>query len=261
MNTFNKILISGIGFVFLGTQIAIAAPVNRLRSQPPTDIIINPDSQSLPSPPSPQSRPSAPRTTQASNTRFTCQNFNGQPTVMYNPTSQPGRAYPWAVPRTLGDGWTAERRCQEISQRLEMYRPDGLEELKTGYENNYQTICVTTSQVPSCRLVITVPPGENAEVIRDRIFESISVADSGQMTQGVNAYTGGKNNNFINQLGQLLNGGKSPTLAQPTVKNSSGINLRPFLETADGGTGEQLKKSPSKSTSPNSRRFNTDKFR
>ena len=180
---------------------------------------------------------------------------------MYRPDNQPGRSYPWAVQRTLGDGWTAERRCQEISQRLEMYRPDGLEELKTGYENNYQTICVTTQKVPSCRIVLTIPPGQSAEMVRDRVFESIAIADSGQMTQGVNAYTGGQNNNFLNQLGQLL-GGKAPAQAQKNPKNANGINLRPFLAQSDGGTGEKLKKSVSKSTSPKSSyRLNTNKFR
>ena len=255
----NKILVWGMGFVFLGSQAVSAAPIKRYGSPPPTDIIINADPQSLPSPPSPQS-PSSP-SPQASNTRFNCEYFNGEPTVMYRPDNQPGRSYPWAVPRTLGDGWTAERRCQEISQRLEMYRPDGLEELKTGYENNYQTICVTTQQIPSCRIVLTIPPGQSAEMVRDRVFESIAIADSGQMTQGVNAYTGGQNNNFINQLGQLL-GSKSPVQVQKNPKNTNGINLRPFLAQSDGGTGEQLKKSVSQSTSPNSsHRLNTDKFR
>ena len=255
----NKILVWGMGFVFLGSQAVSAAPIKRYGSPPPTDIIINADPQSLPSPPSPQS-PSSP-SPQASNTRFNCEYFNGEPTVMYRPDNQPGRSYPWAVPRTLGDGWTAERRCQEISQRLEMYRPDGLEELKTGYENNYQTICVTTQQVPGCRIVLTIPPGQSAEMVRDRVFESIAIADSGQMTQGVNAYTGGQNNNFINQLGQLL-GGKTPNQVQKNPKNTNGINLRPFLAQSDGGTGEKLKKSVSKSSSPkSSHRFNTDKFR
>ena len=253
----NKILVWGIGFVFLGTQAVSAAPIKRYGSPPPTDIIINAEPQSLPSPPSPQS-PSSP-SPQARNVRFNCEYFNGEPTVMYRPDNQPGRSYPWAVPRTLGDGWTAERRCQEISQRLEMYRPDGLEELKTGYENNYQTICVTTQQVPSCRIVLTIPPGQSAEIVRDRVFESIAIADSGQMTQGVNAYTGGQNNNFLNQLGQLL-GGKAPAQAQKNPTN--GINLRPFLAKSDGGTGEKLKKSVSKSTSPRSSyRLNTNKFR
>ncbi len=256
----NKILIAGVALIFFGTQSAIAAPVNRYRGQPPADIIIDADPQVLPSPPSSQ-LPSSP-TSQSTNARFTCQNFNGQSTVMYNPTSQPGRAYPWAVPKTLGDGWTAARRCQEISQRLEMYRPDGLQELKTGYENNYQTICVTTEKVSGCRIVLTVPPGQNAEIIRDRVFESISVADSGQMTQGVNAYTGGRNNNFLNQLGQLFNRTKPSTLTQPITRNNNGINLRPFLETADGGTGERLNKSVSKSVVPSrSYRLNSGKFR
>ena len=255
----NKILVLGMGFVFLGSQAVSAAPIKRDGSPPPTDIIINADPQSLPSPPSPQS-PSSP-SPQASNTRFNCEYFNGEPTVMYRPDNQPGRSYPWAVPRTLGDGWTAERRCQEISQRLEMYRPDGLEELKTGYENNYQTICVTTQQVPGCRIVLTIPPGQSAEMVRDRVFESIAIADSGQMTQGVNAYTGGQNNNFINQLGQLL-GGKTPNQVQKNPKNTNGINLRPFLAQSDGGTGEKLKKSVNKSTSPrSSHRLNTNKFR
>jgi hypothetical protein len=255
----NKILVWGMGFVFLGSQAVSAAPIKRYGSPPPTDIIINADPQSLPSPPSPQ-YPSSPNP-QANNARFTCEYSNGEPTVMYRPDNQPGRSYPWAVPRTLGDGWTAERRCQEISQRLEMYRPDGLEELRIGYENNYQTICVTTQQIPRCRIVLTIPPGQSAEMVRDRVFESIAIADSGQMTQGVNAYTGGKNNNFLNQLGQLL-GGKAPIQAQKNPRNTNGINLRPFLAQSDGGTGEKLKKSLSKSTSPkSSHRFNTDKFR
>jgi hypothetical protein len=81
------------------------------------------------------------------------------------------------------------------------------------------------------------------------------------MTQAVNAYTGGQNNNFLNQLGQLL-GGKTPNQVQKNPKNTNGINLRPFLAQSDGGTGEKLKKSVSKSTSPRSSyHFNTDKFR
>ena len=156
---------------------------------------------------------------------------------MYRPVSQPGQAYPWAIPQTLGDGWNNQRRCEEISQRLENYRPDGLEELQTGYENGYQTICATTQAVPGCRIVLTVPPGQNAEMIRDRVFESLTVADSGQMTQGVSAYQGGNSGNFLNQLGQLLGGQSKP---QPAKKASAGINLRPFLDPQDGGTGQEL---------------------
>jgi len=55
----NKILVLGIGFVFLGSQAVSAFPIKRYGSQPPTDIIINSGSQSLPAPPSPQ-YPSSP---------------------------------------------------------------------------------------------------------------------------------------------------------------------------------------------------------
>ncbi|MEB3309962.1 MAG: COP23 domain-containing protein [Snowella sp.] len=242
---YKQLLMAGIGLAFLGTQAGIAAPIRR---PAPPDVIINSDPQ--------PSVPTASGNPQSLDPRFSCQYFNGQPTVMYRPESQPGRAYPWAVPRTLGDGWTAERRCQEISQRLERYRPDGLDELRTGFENGYQTICVTTASVPQCRIVLTVPPGQNAEVVRDRVFESISIADSGQMTQGVNAFTG-NNNNFVNQLGRLFNVPLPKTSAMTPRRN--GINLRPFLATEDGGTGERLTRTSPRSGSSN--RFNPGQFR
>ena len=46
-----------------------------------------------------------------SNARFSCQQYNGQYTVMYNPQSQPGQGFAWANPRSLGNGWDTARRC------------------------------------------------------------------------------------------------------------------------------------------------------
>lgn len=256
-----ELVFLGLGITVLGLQIqeAIAYPVNSYNRPQPADVIINSDPQAYPLPSQP-GQVNYPPQTSSIDPRFTCQNNNGQYTVMYRPLSQPGRAYPWAVPRNLGDGWTAQRRCQEISQRLESYRPDGLAELQTGYENGYQTICATTETVPGCRIVLTVPPGQDAEVIRDRVFQSLTVADSGQMTQGVNAFTGGNSGqNFFNQLGQLFNFGQSKTNPKAIATNpSEGINLRPFLDTADGGTGQQLSRLPSKKSS---QRLNSGQFR
>ena len=244
-----RVELTAVGFLLtlLGLQFqeARANPVNQYNNRQPVDIIIDaqPQSPSSLPPQSPsQSRPNntnnpATRTSRI-DPRFACQLYNGQYTVMYRPLSQPGQAYPWAVPRDLGDGWTAQRRCQEISQRLESYRPDGLAELGTGYENGYQTICATTEAVPRCRIVLTVPPGQNAEMIRDRIFESLTVADSGQMTQGVSAFQG-NSGNFLNQLGQLFNRGQKPATPTPQTAKA-GINLKPFLDTKDGGTGQKL---------------------
>jgi len=196
-------------------------------------------SSTTPSSTTPSSTPTspAPANSQLSDVRFSCQTANGQPTVMYNPQSQPGKYYAWATPTSLGGGWTPERRCNEISRRLEFYRPDGLLELQTGVENGYNTICVTTEAMSSCRIVLTVPPGQNPVAIRDRIFNNLLVADNGEQTTAVTAYQD-NGSGIFNQIGQALGinlGGNSAARRSP-----SSINLRPFLDAADGGTGARL---------------------
>ena len=174
--------------------------------------------------------------------RFTCQSSGGVPTVMYMPESQPSQAYAWAVPSNMGGGWSSDRRCTEISRRLEAYRPDGLIEMKTAVENGYNTICVTTEQVPSCRIVLTVPQGQDPVAIRDRVFQNLTIADSGQQTQGVVTYAdGGKTSNILGQLGQVLGiGGSSGATTAKPMGRSGDIDLRPFLDRKDGGTGARL---------------------
>jgi len=160
--------------------------------------------------------------------RFTCETFNGEWTVMYRPQGQSYRSYPWAVPGQLGGGWTASRRCQEISERLELYRPDGLLELQTGVQNDQEILCVTTQKNPSCRIVLTVPPDQNAAVTLKLVFQNLVLADSGQDTQGVNT--------FLSNISveQILN------LSGFRKASPSNINLLPFLHPTDGGTGTEL---------------------
>ncbi|MDJ0509019.1 MAG: COP23 domain-containing protein [Crocosphaera sp.] len=216
--------------------------------QSPDDIIIDTNPQPSGAPP--------PTTTSSSDTRFECQFNEGRYKVMYRPQSQSMQPYPWAIPSNMGDGWTAERRCGEISRRLEMYRPDGLLELRTGQENGYDTICVTTEVDQSCRIVLTVPPGKNPEITRNQIFQTLVAAEEGQYTQGVSAFTGG-GSIVNNPLGQLLNG----TIPQINKPTSNGINLLPFLDKEDGGTGENLQQT-STNTNPNpAPTFNPDLFR
>ena len=190
-------------------------------------------------------------------TRFSCEYMNGQYTVMYHPDSQPNQSFAWATPSVLGGGWSSQRRCNEISRRLETYRPDGLLELRTNVVNNYNTICVTTQSVPSCRIVLTVPPGQDPTSTRDRVFQNLTVADSGEQTTAVNTYVnGGSQNNPLDRLynwgESLLNGGKNRQVA------SNNINLRPFLDPADGGTGTRLEGGVPTRTNL---RLNPNKFR
>jgi hypothetical protein len=185
--------------------------------------------------------------------RFTCQMHNGQYTVMYAPTSQPGQAYPWAVPQDMGSAWPAQRRCTEISARLERYRPDGLLALETSVENGYNTVCVTTEAVPGCRIVFTVPPGQDAMATRDLVFDNLAIADRGDQTQGVTTFSGGSRN-VIGQISNILGLPSSP--AASSSGRSQGINLKPFLDATDGGTGARLS-----GGSPSGRPLNPDSFR
>lgn len=194
--------------------------------QPPEVIINEPNSRD---------RTSAQRN---ADTRFTCEQVNGEYTVMYYPESQPDEAYPWAIPTQLGGGWTPERRCDEITARFESYRQDGLLELTTGVENGYDTICVTTQLDPTdCRIVLTVPPGQDPQLTRDLIFDNLLVADDGGSTQGV--YTFGDSQSggdILGELGNVING-------KDSTSSPDNIDLRPFLDPADGGTGELLRNS------------------
>lgn len=171
-----------------------------------------------------------------SGTRFSCQVLNGEYTVAYQPESRPSEFFPWAKPAQMGGGWSPQKRCAEIARRLESYRPDGLLELTTGVENGYNTVCVTTEQVPGCRIVFTVPSGQDPIVTRDRVFENLSVADSGQQTDGVYTYRNRENGieDLVNMGRDILGGGRNSSA------KSESINLRPFLDKKDGGTGTQL---------------------
>ena len=271
-----KTIIAVLGMaVLLGGKVttAIAFPTPII-SQLPTgsigqtgrsdDVIVETEnSRGVPSTSNPTSiptgTPSGNPTGVLSGTRFSCQIVNGQYTVMYQPQTQPGQSYPWAVPSNMGGGWNPVKRCGEISRRLEQYRPDGLIDMQTAVENGYNTVCVTTQRVSGCRIVLTVPPGQDATATRDRVFQNLTVADSGQQTQGVNTFVGGSGGSggWIGEAARMLNI-NIPGLGNPQAATSNAINLRPFLDRADGGTGTYLKKSAL--TSPG-RRLNPNRFR
>ncbi|RUR75280.1 COP23 domain-containing protein [Chlorogloeopsis fritschii PCC 9212] len=202
-------------------------------------------------------------------TRFSCQNYNGQYTVMYQPESQPGRFFAWANPRTLGGGWDAYKRCATIAERLETYRPDGLTELRTSTLNGYNVLCVTTEANSACRLVLTVPPEKDPYAVRDSVFQNLISADSGQTTIGVNTFSSRSNGNGVQEiynLGRTLLG-NSGNNNNRTRASRDPVNLKPFLDRNDGGNGSKLKngvairpQSPTQKPA-SANRLNPSKFR
>jgi Circadian oscillating protein COP23 len=212
-----------------------------------TSTVASPTINSAPKNTTTASKSSSPSNATAS-ARFFCQVWNGQYTVMYSPESRSGEVFPWAVPKDLGNGWVAEKRCNEISRRLEEYRPDGLNELSTSTENGLNIVCATTQSSPSCRIVFTVPPGQDPLTTRNSVFQNLTIADNGTMTQGVNTYVSNGNRN-VNLTDNLVNLGLSILGSNSGLSGNSGwkssyadrdINLKPFLSPADGGTGRAL---------------------
>ena len=189
-------------------------------------------------PPGPNTTIPTDTTISLNGTRFSCQTNGGVPTVMYQPESQPTQAFPWAVPSAMGGGWSPEARCREIASRLESYRPDGLTEMGTAVQNGYNTICVTTERVPGCRIVLTVPQGQDPTATRDRIFQNLASADDGQAIQGVNTLAGQSGNDLLGGLGNVFG---IPGMGNVNKPKNANINLRPFLSVADGGTGTKMK--------------------
>jgi hypothetical protein len=163
---------------------------------------------------------------------------------MYQPKSQQGQFYAWAVPSVMGGGWSSQRRCNEISRRLELYRPDGLVEMQTGIENGYNVICVTTDKNPACRIVLTVPVGADPNSIRERVFANLTTADSGQSTLGVNTFVDGNRSSGLNSI-LGISTGVSKGMPRSGFQND-GIDLKPYLDSADGGTATKLRNSASK---------------
>lgn len=204
-------------------------PANGTESSGQSDVVVDSDSSNT--------------TPTANGRRFTCERNNGQYTVMYNPQNQSNRSYPWAIPQQMGGDWSPQRRCQAISQRLESYRPDGLLELQTRVENGENIVCATTQANPSCRIVFTVPRGQDPITTRDRVFENLAQANQGQQTRGVTTFTDSSS------LRDLLRG------RSRSRQTDQDINLRPFLAPSDGGTGSELRSNSSSS------RLNPDLFR
>lgn len=259
LKSFLKQAIIPLSFVIVNQSNVMALDIlGQLRQYNPPynipDVIIdsNPSPSTSPIPQPTAPNPTSTNTTNTSNSndpRFTCQFVNGQYTVMYHPESNPNQQYPWAIPGKMGGGWTPERRCTEISNRLEAYRPDGLVGLNTGRQNNQNILCVTTDVDSRCRIVLTVPPNQNPEVTRNLVFENLLVADDGTQTYGVNTFTNRNPSSVTHQIGNILNpnGRNNSNFVSPKT-----INLKPFLAPSDGGTGTNIKNSSPKPTTKSS---------
>lgn len=104
---------------------------------------------------------------------FTCANRSGVPTTIANMSS--GKEVPmirWTSSVFTDDGWTPERRCQEVSSRFTDYNnKNQLRYLTTGKMNGMHVICVALNKGDRCSgLVYTLKPGQNPTQTLNRLF-------------------------------------------------------------------------------------------
>jgi hypothetical protein len=247
---------AGIGILLTSSGAFAAGSANQLLLAdvvvPTVTVPTTPVSNS----PAPNTVPTSTQTSSGSGAHFTCENFNGNPTVMYYPDNQNGRGFAWAQPSDMGDTWTPQARCQAIAQRLEQYRTEGLEQMVTSKLNGYDIVGVTTDQVPGVQIVLTVPPGQDPQATRDKIFNNLTIAEAGNQTEAINTFTSsGGGLCFNNKLGQFLHLGCPTTNQNHSITSApsgnTNIYLRPFLAPSDGGDGSLLGKltsTPARST-------------
>lgn len=104
---------------------------------------------------------------------FSCVNSSGTPTTVANMSS--GKKIPmirWTSGVFSGDGWSPERRCQEVSSRFTEYNNNNqLRYLTTGKMNGMNVICVSLNKGDRCSgLVYTLKPGQNPTQTLNRLF-------------------------------------------------------------------------------------------
>lgn len=162
------------------------------------------------------------------NARFSCQlqpdTQRGSEvwTVMYR--HDKGQQ-PWLkMVTTLGGGYTPVKRCEEIAERLEIYRKDGL--IRLTYRDDPKTpnqyvICAKTKlSGDNCPLLVTLKPGSETEAYKE-------LQD---MTENLQNGTGV----YQNSDGKLATSNFSP--ASPV------IDLTPFLAEEDRLAGSNSAK-------------------
>lgn len=119
--------------------------------------------------------------------KFYCGNYDGVPSTMT--TTKTGKTIPiilWKSNHFSGDGFSPERRCQEVSSRFSNLHSTGrLRLLTTGRMNGMPVICAAVEKGSGCvegGLLYTLKAGQNAgETLRNLL--AIRTKASGPLTE------------------------------------------------------------------------------
>jgi len=97
---------------------------------------------------------------QAQTKKFSCVTADGIPTTVAQTARGNVPVIKWVSKEFDGAGWTAQRRCQEVSDRFQKFHQSGeLNYLTTGKMGGQQVVCVTNENGKDCRgLLVTIRP-------------------------------------------------------------------------------------------------------
>lgn len=117
--------------------------------------------------------------------KFYCGSYSGVPATLT--TARSGKTVPiilWKSHNFTSDGWSPERRCQDVSQRFNTLHSQGaLQYLSTGRMNGMPVICAAAVKGNGCSgLLYTLKPGQNASQTLKNLL-AVRVKATGPLTE------------------------------------------------------------------------------
>lgn len=109
----------------------------------------------------------------ANTVTFTCSQVGGVPTTVVQTPKGNFSVIKWVSHYFANSGWTAEKRCSEVSARFQDYHAQGkLRYLTTGIKNGQNVVCVTQQDKGSCEgLLFTLKAGSNPGKTLERLLD------------------------------------------------------------------------------------------
>lgn len=109
-------------------------------------------------------------------TRFFCDNYSGEHVTYANNGNGNVPLVKWRDDFFGGSGWTAGRRCDEVSARFQVFNDAGrLEYLTTGVVNRYPVICAAFYFDGPCEdgnVLITLRPNADPNLVLMELTET-----------------------------------------------------------------------------------------
>jgi hypothetical protein len=122
----------------------------------------------------------------APNTKFYCGQYQGKPATLARTSRGDIPIVIWQSEAFAASGFTAQRRCNIVSNKFQQFNASGsLQFLTTGTINNHGVLCAVPTQTrcQASDILLTLEPGENPEQI---LADLLKVRDgaSGPITRG-----------------------------------------------------------------------------